>query len=1055
MEDTKKSLLSVDIDTSALIKNTADAKQKVADLTAQLKALKGTTNENSAEAVNLAAQLKNARAEVTQGINTAAQYDKAIKSNTGYQNGLKLELSLLQKQIGELSKEQLNNAEVGGKMQAKAQALSKEIMGLDKAMGSNKSTIGDYENNIVSALNKTGLFGDVLGKAAATAKSFKDGITTVKDGVESATTALTNFAASSGAFANANSASTIGLTKTGASAEAAGEGIEVMTVGTAAAGAGMLKLSKDAQETGTEVKTFTDTTGIASKGLDLMAAGTEKTSRGFNILKLGMKATGIGLLIFAFSALITYFEKTNEGSKKLKVIMAQLGSVTESIFKILGPIGKAIFDVFTEPQGAVKLMTSLFSISIIPIKTLFSVLYDLYKGNFKQAFLDIGNGAIEFAQGVKEAGVAGIQMFKDTVKASGEAADAISKVSFKKSFESTGDAIKARQALTKAEREWSTEKLQQQDTLGKINSSLKNVNITEANRIKMIEQAKAIRETIYKRDLEIAQENLRIITEQQKFKSMENKQAVTDAKNRVQELTNSYDAEIAAYDTKTSKLQKRGLTAKQAEDRLLKEAESDRVASLSRTQQKLYDSYAEEILKNDEKYRKLEEKYKNYTGKNLEIRAKYLQTIAQLEREKAAEQKVIQDKFNKEAQDNLEALNKRLADIRSKQSDDDTQKQLDELHQQTKDQLDEIDKQSIALVNKMAEQQQNMYDLKAAGDDKAAAALQHALDTELKELEVSGQLKEEILKDQKKKEDAIKSGVDDKKTNDKISGDISDAQTSNRPLKEFQNRQKQLDAEHDQAVKAAKGNKEAIYKIDMDYQKKTKDLGKEKLDFEINLAKGVIGLLGKNTEAYRIAFKAYQAYQAASTIIATEATIMKIWTATADVPFVGVPMAIAETAIAAAQGAIALDAIWSAKAFATGGVYRSDGTGGKLSGPGTGTSDSINARLSHGESIVNARSTAMFGPLLSALNVAGGGRPFDVPALNQHFAMGGYFNAGASLNIPTDMTPITDAINNNFENLPAKIGDHIAASMPKQVVVIEDIQAALANKAMLKNRSNF
>ena len=58
-------------------------------------------------------------------------------------------------------------------------------------------------------------------------------------------------------------------------------------------------------------------------------------------------------------------------------------------------------------------------------------------------------------------------------------------------------------------------------------------------------------------------------------------------------------------------------------------------------------------------------------------------------------------------------------------------------------------------------------------------------------------------------------------------------------------------------------------------------------------------------------------------------------------------------------------------------------TGGYVSGPGTGTSDSIAARLSNGESVINARSTAMFGPLLSSLNQAGGGVAFNPAAGGQ------------------------------------------------------------------------
>lgn len=58
-------------------------------------------------------------------------------------------------------------------------------------------------------------------------------------------------------------------------------------------------------------------------------------------------------------------------------------------------------------------------------------------------------------------------------------------------------------------------------------------------------------------------------------------------------------------------------------------------------------------------------------------------------------------------------------------------------------------------------------------------------------------------------------------------------------------------------------------------------------------------------------------------------------------------------------------------------------TGGLVVGPGTATSDSIPARLSNGESVINARSTAMFGPLLSSLNQAGGGIAFNPAAGGQ------------------------------------------------------------------------
>ena len=87
------------------------------------------------------------------------------------------------------------------------------------------------------------------------------------------------------------------------------------------------------------------------------------------------------------------------------------------------------------------------------------------------------------------------------------------------------------------------------------------------------------------------------------------------------------------------------------------------------------------------------------------------------------------------------------------------------------------------------------------------------------------------------------------------------------------------------------------------------------------------------------------------------------------VPFPGNLAAIASTvATVLANITTAISTVKSAK-FATGGL---------VTGPGTGTSDSIPAMLSNGESVMTAKATAMFAPMLSAINVAGGGVPIQV-----------------------------------------------------------------------------
>ena len=78
-------------------------------------------------------------------------------------------------------------------------------------------------------------------------------------------------------------------------------------------------------------------------------------------------------------------------------------------------------------------------------------------------------------------------------------------------------------------------------------------------------------------------------------------------------------------------------------------------------------------------------------------------------------------------------------------------------------------------------------------------------------------------------------------------------------------------------------------------------------------------------------------------------------------------------ASAAALMALVKTAFAGAKALVKG-----FSTGGYVQGAGTGTSDSIPARLSNGESVMTAKATSMFSPILSAFNQLGGGVPIVV-----------------------------------------------------------------------------
>jgi hypothetical protein len=90
-------------------------------------------------------------------------------------------------------------------------------------------------------------------------------------------------------------------------------------------------------------------------------------------------------------------------------------------------------------------------------------------------------------------------------------------------------------------------------------------------------------------------------------------------------------------------------------------------------------------------------------------------------------------------------------------------------------------------------------------------------------------------------------------------------------------------------------------------------------------------------------------------------------------------------------------------------VVATRASGGIITGPGTATSDSIPARLSNGEYVVNARATSRFLPLLNSINDAG---------LQPRFAMGGlYKDTNSGYNVAEN---ITNAITSSFNDRPIK-----------------------------------
>ena len=112
--------------------------------------------------------------------------------------------------------------------------------------------------------------------------------------------------------------------------------------------------------------------------------------------------------------------------------------------------------------------------------------------------------------------------------------------------------------------------------------------------------------------------------------------------------------------------------------------------------------------------------------------------------------------------------------------------------------------------------------------------------------------------------------------------------------------------------------------------------------------------------------------------------------------------------------------------------------GGVVHGAGTGTSDSVTARVSNGESILTAKATAMFYDQLSAMNVAGGGRAFDKSGNGRKFAKGGVVSTNTLVS-GRQMQALTDAMREAVESIQPVVSVREITNVQNRILTKENI----------------
>ena len=318
--------------------------------------------------------------------------------------------------------------------------------------------------------------------------------------------------------------------------------------------------------------------------------------------------------------------------------------------------------------------------------------------------------------------------------------------------------------------------------------------------------------------------------------------------------------------------------------------------------------------------------------------------IKALEQQKSAElQKLSEEELQKEIDNRTKLISLQLEAVK-KGSEQEYQLRMQQLFAQRDAELADkelTEQMKLAIVDKYDKQMDDLIlQREQEISEKQQEAVRLRMENEIMQLQQSGASELEILQEQASQKLELLNSIQ---------------QQEGESEQEFLNRKLQANQEYIDAKKAIADKEVEIEQVKF-----------QAIETITSGLSSAFETLGENNKTFAILSKTLALAEIA---INTGKALAAGIAQAQSVPFPANLAAIATTvATILSNIAVATKTVKSAK-FATGGL---------VTGPGTGTSDSIPAQLSNGESVMTARATSMFAPLLSSFNQMGGGVPINV-----------------------------------------------------------------------------
>ncbi|WP_314342345.1 chromosome segregation ATPase [Capnocytophaga sputigena] len=909
-------IAQVDIDVEALINKSAEVRQRIMEVSDQMKALKDALNKGGISVQEYTRQMALLQNVQRENQREQRAYDNLISSHIAVQHQTMQANNTLTGSIRELGTALAQNRRIyedftqAQRESAEGKALLETIHAQDEAyrelqrsIGVTQVDVGNYRQAILDALGDNQAFGTSM-----------NGI------VNSFNNVRMNVIALSTPFVN-----------------------------------------------------FVQTGRLAPAALNATAAATGNVSTGMKVLRGAIIATGIGALVVVLGSLIAYFTSTQEGINKVNRVLTPLKVAFQTLIGVVQSVGKVMVEAFQAAWQPIKKAGELIGTFLItPLKQVIGVVKGLSKvitGDFEGAWEEVKKPTQDLVNKSKEMGKAASDAKGKFSELGGEMKNIAGNIKA-----TMDEALKRGQRIEEINQKLSASEADYIEQTAKLKQQFKELNLIAEDTTKTF----AEREEAAKKSIDVQREINKLaedrnLLEQEllnlKFASNDTSDADrAELAKKKAELAEQAAARIEAITTQNNKVNTIRKAANDEESARRKE-QADKARAHLEEQLKWQKEAVEEYVKTNSAVAQSLQERLAIEKKGMKDRL----DILEIEKTKGL---IKQREYEKEKKE----IEREFLKTKVELSIEAVKKEAEQYEAQNKTKIESETRLTAELIVQEQARQDAIYQKKVEALEKEKQLKQEARNWDYNaEEEYQSQL-QTLQEDRDTQRRELKKQADEQdKEQKKLNADLDFqeriARLESEEAGEYEIRYAQLENENALAIQKADEQHQAGQLSDEQYQRNLelirKNYAKKKMaidksveDAKLQAFQSVFGqikgLVGEQTALGKAA-------AIAETTINTYMAAQKAYSAMSGIPVVGPALGAVAAAAAITSGLMNVAKITSTEVkYADGGLLR-----GKSHSEG-GIPFTVAGRggfeAEGGEYIVNKRATAMYFPVLEAIN---------------------------------------------------------------------------------------